>query len=349
MRSPNATVEALLQQADTLHHAGKDDSAIEILHSAVREKTPEPSCIFKLAEILIDIDRLEEAAAFLSGMKEPVGARRDELLAACQLGLGNTPAAEVLADRLLTSAEGRARGLVIRGLIARLRKDVEASASYAVSALGEDPGCAAAEDLLGDLAVDGGRPFDALAHYEKSFLLSPCSRSAALKYHGAALKTNAINRAETCLRRACELHPLHRRLRFLKIDLLLRMTEYISAMGEIEFAMAGFGVDEGILAAALSVRAKLGPYSTKRRPSVSLCMIVKDEDEHLARCLHSAKPVVDEIIVVDTGSATAQKESPGPTAPRSSSRRGRTIFRRPGIGPSPRPPVTGFSCWTGTR
>lgn len=38
------------------------------------------------------------------------------------------------------------------------------------------------------------------------------------------------------------------------------------------------------------------------KPLISLCMIVKNEAENLPRCLASAKPFVDEIIVVDTGS-----------------------------------------------
>lgn len=38
------------------------------------------------------------------------------------------------------------------------------------------------------------------------------------------------------------------------------------------------------------------------RPFLSLCMIVKNESATLARCLGSAKGIVDEIIVVDTGS-----------------------------------------------
>jgi len=37
-------------------------------------------------------------------------------------------------------------------------------------------------------------------------------------------------------------------------------------------------------------------------PTISLCMMVKNEEEHLPRCLDSLKDVVDEIIVVDTGS-----------------------------------------------
>ncbi|HLC40444.1 MAG TPA: glycosyltransferase [Methylomirabilota bacterium] len=37
-------------------------------------------------------------------------------------------------------------------------------------------------------------------------------------------------------------------------------------------------------------------------PTLSLCMIVKNEEAYLADCLTSAQPFVDEIIVVDTGS-----------------------------------------------
>jgi glycosyltransferase involved in cell wall biosynthesis len=37
-------------------------------------------------------------------------------------------------------------------------------------------------------------------------------------------------------------------------------------------------------------------------PTLSLCMIVKDEQEVIERCLSSISPVVDEIIIVDTGS-----------------------------------------------
>lgn len=36
--------------------------------------------------------------------------------------------------------------------------------------------------------------------------------------------------------------------------------------------------------------------------SISLCMIVKNEEKNIRRCLDSAKAIVDEIIIVDTGS-----------------------------------------------
>lgn len=42
--------------------------------------------------------------------------------------------------------------------------------------------------------------------------------------------------------------------------------------------------------------------------TVSLCMIVKDEEETLGRCLSCLSDLVDEIIIVDTGSTDRTKE-----------------------------------------
>ncbi len=55
---------------------------------------------------------------------------------------------------------------------------------------------------------------------------------------------------------------------------------------------------------ALSARAKR--VAAKAHPAkglkLSLCMIVRDEEEMLPRCLAAAAPAVDEIVIVDTGS-----------------------------------------------
>ena len=40
---------------------------------------------------------------------------------------------------------------------------------------------------------------------------------------------------------------------------------------------------------------------------ISLCMIVKNEEAVLARCLDSIKDLMDEIIIVDTGSTDRTK------------------------------------------
>ena len=46
----------------------------------------------------------------------------------------------------------------------------------------------------------------------------------------------------------------------------------------------------------------------KKRVTLSLCMIVKDEERTLERCLNSVKSFINEIIIVDTGSKDKTKE-----------------------------------------
>ena len=50
-------------------------------------------------------------------------------------------------------------------------------------------------------------------------------------------------------------------------------------------------------------------YKKKKKfPTLSVCMIVRDEEAVLERCLRSVKAVADEIIMVDTGSKDRSME-----------------------------------------
>jgi len=42
---------------------------------------------------------------------------------------------------------------------------------------------------------------------------------------------------------------------------------------------------------------------TKLKPGISLCMIVKNEERSLSRCVESVRPIINQIIIVDTGSS----------------------------------------------
>jgi tetratricopeptide (TPR) repeat protein len=50
------------------------------------------------------------------------------------------------------------------------------------------------------------------------------------------------------------------------------------------------------------------PESNESVPRLSLCMIVKNERAHLARCLTSVRTLVDEIVIVDTGSTDGTQQ-----------------------------------------
>ena len=117
--------------------------------------------------------------------------------------------------------------------------------------------------------------------------------------------------AEKAVGEAAALYPNNRKIAYTLIDFLVQQGRYDAAMDKIEAAIVKFGIEDGILTAALQVRKKLGPMKIKSRmnkPAVSCCMIIKDEEKYLARCLTSVKPIVDEMIVVDTGSADRSKD-----------------------------------------
>ena len=65
--------------------------------------------------------------------------------------------------------------------------------------------------------------------------------------------------------------------------------------------------------------------------SVSLCMIVKDEEEVLDRCLSCFGKLADEIVIVDTGSGDRTKEIAGNYTDRIYDFVGVMIFLPPGI------------------
>ncbi len=50
------------------------------------------------------------------------------------------------------------------------------------------------------------------------------------------------------------------------------------------------------------------PKTRRRKPAISLCVIARDEEPRIGHCLASAKPYVDEIIVLDTGSTDRTRE-----------------------------------------
>lgn len=104
---------------------------------------------------------------------------------------------------------------------------------------------------------------------------------------------------------AAQLYPDSRHLARNQAELLARCGRELEALEACEAFLVRFGVDEDLLSLALQVKHRIGIYNRladARTHSISLCMIVKNEEKNLAACLASLKPVVDEMIIVDTGS-----------------------------------------------
>jgi glycosyltransferase involved in cell wall biosynthesis len=88
-------------------------------------------------------------------------------------------------------------------------------------------------------------------------------------------------------------------------ELLTEAERYAEALDACEKFLALVGCNEKLLDLALDLRHRIGSHNLSLPdgiPTVSLCMIVKDEAANLPRCLASAKAFVNDIVVVDTGS-----------------------------------------------
>ena len=104
---------------------------------------------------------------------------------------------------------------------------------------------------------------------------------------------------------AHESYPDSRDLAINHAELLAECGKDAQALDACEAFTLRFGVDEKILPLGLKLREQIGIYdrvAEAGKHSISLCMIVKNEQNNIARCLSSGREAVHEMIVVDTGS-----------------------------------------------
>lgn len=303
----------LVENALMLYAMGSCDQATRMLADALEASPSQVDILKALVEMLVDSGRHQSALNMINSAHiDPEESSLALARAICHLSLGDASAAGQIADRMVERGLMRADAITIKGKIAFIRGEYVKASELFDRAVALNPDHAEAHLWLGYIRRDWFKQRDCLGLFEKALQSSPLSREIALAFHETAVALAEHRTAEEAYRRALTHQRLNRRLRFLLIDVLLRQENLADAMSEIESCMVDFGIDGGMLAAALSIRQKIGvrhvPKGKKQRCSVSLCMIVKDEEKHLARCLQSVKPVVDEIILVDTGSSDRTKD-----------------------------------------
>lgn len=125
-------------------------------------------------------------------------------------------------------------------------------------------------------------------------------------YYQKAVALNQIDSAKTAIAQMQAQFPWNQHLRKIFIALSLHQKDYACAMAAVEVLVAFSKPDNQLIDSALSIREHLGPLAVTpnsgEHKTLSLCMIVKNEQAYLPACLHSIKSLVDEMIIVDTGS-----------------------------------------------
>jgi glycosyltransferase involved in cell wall biosynthesis/tetratricopeptide (TPR) repeat protein len=301
-----------VEKADELYQKGQIDEAIGKLLEGITKSANDAKIYHRFAEILIDSKRYKDGLDAICSV--PENSKKDsrclEIIGYCKEGQESYGEAEDYADKALNIEPASASALNLRGLVAFKRGDSAAAGDFFKKATEADPGYGDPYTNLGILKWAEDETADALDLLEKGFALTPTSAHTLTTYHSAITAAGQFVRAEEFFAEAKKWYPNNRRIAFLLIDFLIKQNKHGQSMDQIEKAMVRFGIDEGILSAALAIRGKVGAHdlghvSPKR---LSLCMIVKNEQEHLARCLNSAKLAVNEIIIVDTGSNDRTKD-----------------------------------------
>jgi tetratricopeptide (TPR) repeat protein len=304
----------LLARADEFVQSGKIDAAVEVLLGGIGVQPEDPRFYFALSKILLAAKRFQDVKDVLTEM--PSGdnhqeMRKAELLGYAEEGQENFEAARTHIEKVLAVNPDHAPALNLKGILAYRNDDRRSAEKYFKRAIDADPGFGEPYTNLGMLSLEADRPQDALKFLERSFRLNPADLDIATNYHSVIAGIAEFEKAENIVREAAALYPNNQKLKYMLVDLLIRQGKYEEAMAGIEAAIVKLGIEDGILTAALKVREKLGPMTiqpTAKKPPVSLCMIIKDEEKYLARCLASVKSVVDEMIVVDTGSKDRSKD-----------------------------------------
>lgn len=172
--------------------------------------------------------------------------------------------------------------LEVLGVKAFAAGDLDSAASHLLSALEHDDANGGLFLKLGAVFLQQGRVDKALIAFKRSIELAPYDADAYNALGSALFHLEFWGAAEAFYRRALELDARH-----------------ATAKGNLVEARKRLRSGDALLPPEFdSVMALL----EKKDPTLSLCMIVKNEELFIGDCLASVRDLVDEIIVVDTGS-----------------------------------------------
>ena len=308
-------VEELINKAEMLFQKERIEQAVDTMLKAISVNPSDGRVYVELAGQLVNHGRHKNALEVLAEMptKQPEALAIQKLLVEgyAEEGIGNYAAAKKCSDDVLTRKPKDAKAMNLNGILAYRNGDKETAEQHFKRAIELDSKYGEPHTNLGTLVWETGDPKKAMEHYERGFFISPTDIDVANAYHEVVTANGEYERAEKVALKVLKKYPQCRKVRYLLVDTLIRQEKNGEALKELETALSTFGIDEGLLDTAIAFREQVGKIKitgSSKKPNVSLCMIVKDEEANLATCLASVKPIVDEIIVVDTGSTDRTKD-----------------------------------------
>jgi len=301
-----------LAMSDKLSQEGNIHEAIAFLREGLKHSPDDNQLKYAFAEICIKNKNFKDAVDILETMPEELKLEPEwfEFMGYCKEGMEIFEDADRYADEALRFNTESPKALMLKGLIAYKKEAYTEAEIFFKKALEADKGFGEAYVNLGALKWLANDKEEALNLFEKAFILTPTDDGIVHNYYAIVGSLSRLERSEKVFQEAIGLYPSNKKLKYMFVDLLLQEEKYEEAMNIFEEAMLTFGVNDDILALALGIRDKVGTKDVDRttQDSISLCMIAKNEENNIARCLMSMKQVVAEMIVVDTGSTDRTKD-----------------------------------------
>jgi GT2 family glycosyltransferase/glycosyltransferase involved in cell wall biosynthesis/Flp pilus assembly protein TadD len=296
----------VINLAHELGQKGQNEKAITLLLESLEHSSDDSRLHYAILEMLIEHKKFKDALDIIDQMSEFLKKEGKclELAGYCKEGLGLYDEADQYANKVLEINGPSAGAWNLKGSVA-FKKALYADAEkFFFKAIEADRGFGEPYSNIGAIRWMNGERDTALKLFEKAFILSPVSEEIVTNYYTASVSLSKLPEAEKTLREALAFYPINRRLKFVLIDNLLQQEKYAMAMKTIEEALTIFELDNDTLTLALKLREVVGirEIDNASLDSISICMIVKNEENNLARCLSSIEPLADEVIVVDTGS-----------------------------------------------
>jgi GT2 family glycosyltransferase/glycosyltransferase involved in cell wall biosynthesis/predicted Zn-dependent protease len=300
-------VLSAIEKAQSLFQQGFIHEAVEnLLQKGIRSDTTCGRPYIALAEMLISAGRYEEALQILPEM--PMEVERslvNEIESVCYAALGEDAASARAAHLATEKGINRARAWNVIGTLAVRQADVAGAEQCFQQSIAADPSCGAGWFSLGMLLWGKSDQKAAWHAISKAVLLEPLADEGVRIFCDMALRLGRMKEAIKLISEISRTYPDCRALALVKSEILANCDNVTEALESCETFLVRFGIDDSLLRVGCELRRNAPAFdrcADGEAESISLCMIVKNEENNISRCLASAKPVVHEIIVVDTGS-----------------------------------------------
>jgi GT2 family glycosyltransferase/predicted Zn-dependent protease len=295
----NAIEESAVQvQQDAI-----DNAISTLLNKGIRIDPGAPDPYIALMETLIAAERYDEALQVPREM--PADADRSQICereAICLAALGEDAAAEQAA---LDAGPNSPRALVVLGTLAARQGNPARAESLFGRARERDPSCAGGWLSQGMLLWGNNDPQGAWQALGRAVMVNPLQQDAVRIYLDLAARTGRRSEAARLIGEAAQVWPNSRALALAHAETLAECGCIAEALDARERLLVRFGADDELLRLTAELRKQVPSNACEAGPAcsgLSLCMIVRNEENSLARCLASLRPVVDELIIADTGS-----------------------------------------------